>query len=489
MARARSSLAVLATALSVVCALPAQGQPLLKATVFLGAMNELEVVAEYHDPGTIAARLQGTRVVPLWLHVKNTSSRPVSLAYADLTLDLGDAAGAPPLAPVSSERAREILERDGHYNLFTRFLSSQGSEYESRPLARVLPSGPLPAGKTREGYVVFVRPGGGPFDGFMALGMAAARAEILTTNTLVVRPAPVDAPNLWVVTMGDLAKRFADLRKTISEIVSGPPPFRRSYALLLGVSDYQTLKKLPMVKNDLDKLEGLLKAQQFTVVRVQDQALRLAHVTSPQQFFAREGNINPEDRLLVFFAGHGFQREERGRTRGYLALRDADPNRVTRDNAIAMDEFVAWAQRVPAKHLLVLLESCFSGLAVRGAPRVPEVQTMGVDASPRFDPKRLYQLSSEPGRYLLMAGTESQPIPMSERWGGGLFAHAVMLGLKGSADTEKDGFITTRELYPWLRNYVEDQAMKVLGERVTPLITDLGPDRTSPGEFVFTAGG
>jgi uncharacterized caspase-like protein len=171
--------------------------------------------------------------------------------------------------------------------------------------------------------------------------------------------------------------------------------------------------------------------------------------------------------------------------RGYLALINAQTSDVGGNNTIAMDEFVLWTEKVAAKHLLVLLESCFSGLAVRG--RRVDVQMMGAAAAPHGapDPQALYQLSKDPGRYLVMAGDENQRVPMGDAWGGGLFTDAVIKGLSGRADGDKDGFVTARELYPWLRRYVETEAMKVLDTTVTPLIKDLDPV-LSKGEFVFT---
>ena len=86
-----------------------------------------------------------------------------------------------------------------------------------------------------------------------------------------------------------------------------------------------------------------------------------------------------------------------------------------------------------------------------------------------------------------MAGNEKQEAIASSAWTGGLFTHGVLQGLGGLADTQRDGFVTTRELYPWLREFVEAQAATA-GRALTPLIKDLGPDGTSQGEFVFTRG-
>ena len=50
---------------------------------------------------------------------------------------------------------------------------------------------------------------------------------------------------------------------------------------------------------------------------------------------------------------------------------------------------------------------------------------------------------------------------------------------------QRDGFVTARELCPWVRTYVSAEAQSVLGTSVTPLFKDL--DRVvSKGEFVFT---
>jgi hypothetical protein len=298
----------------------------------------------------------------------------------------------------------------------------------------VLRSGSLGPGQTKSGFVFFMRPDAVPFTGFMALGTASHKVEMLTTNTYEVRAPETESASLW---------SGAWIKNQWDRIVNGAPPFNRSYALLLGVSNYKYMKKLSLVNDDLKKMQEFLLSRGFHVVRVQDEKLTLASVRSPQEYFAAK--INPDDRLLVYFAGHGVPREEGGRHRGYLALINAPANGVSPGDVIAMDDFVAWTRRISAKHLLVLLDACFSGLAVRGFDIKLEVRSGG-----------------------------SEPPP-------------VLQGLGGLADTQRDGFVTTRELYPWLRDYVEAQAASA-GKTLTPLIKDLGIDGTSQGEFVFTRG-
>ncbi|HEY3158613.1 MAG TPA: caspase family protein [Vicinamibacterales bacterium] len=478
---------IAAVCAALVCAgAPSTAQTRFHTKVVLGANDELEIDAVYHDPADIDRRLGGTRVIPMELTVRNRSGRPVPLDYRDLILDLGGSNGLTRLLPIDPATARSTLMSEGHYNDFIRFVAGQTDRFSNiDPFSRILGSGPIQAGKEKGGYVFFMRPPAVPFTSFLALGMINAAPKILPTNDFQVMSPDKEATSLWRDSFRGF-ERWANssgVARSIREIVQGPPPFRASYALLMGVSNYRRMDPLPRVKDDLDRLTNVLRALGFTVVRVENEKLTPANVRSPQAYFENI-SITPDDRLLVFFAGHGFRRTEAGKPRGYLALIDARNGEASSDTTIAMEEFVAWTQRVPAKHLLVLLESCFSGLAVGGR----DVQMMGGGAAATGstpDPVALYQLSKDPGRYLLMAGDENQRVPMGEKWGGGLFANAIIQGLQGRADVDKDGFVTARELYPWVRTYVSAEAQAVLGTSVTPLFKDL--DRVvSKGEFVFT---
>ena len=471
------AIAVLAVA-SLLCPAPSYAQGQYQMSIHLGAANELAIDAEYRDPSDVDKRLGGTRIIPMWLTVRNTSTKTVPLAYGDLRLDLGSASSTTPLLPVDARTATATLRADGHYNMFLSFLSSQGSDFERDPFSPVLPSGSLGPGKTKKGYVFFLRPDTVPFTGFMALGTTAHKAEMLTTSTFEVRSPETESLALWAV---NWAKNQFD------RIVKGPPPFNRSYALLLGVSDYKHMTKLSLVNDDLNKMQTFLLSRGFHVVRVQNERLTLTNLRSPQDYFAER--INPDDRLLVYFAGHGVSGEVQGRQRGYLALINAPASgKIGPGEGIAMDDFVDWTERITAKHLLVLLDACFSGLAVRGF----DIEERSGGSGPpqpaaKPDPATLYRLSTEPGRYLMMAGNDKQQSIASPRWTGGLFTHGVLEGLGGQADTQRDGFVTTYELYPWLKDYVQKQAATA-GKTLTPLLKDLRRDSPSEGEFVFTRG-
>src|SRR5687768_3664502 len=106
----------LAFLLISISALPSAAQAPFQMKVQLGPNRALEVDAVYHDPVDIDRRLAGTRVIPMLLTVRNTSSQPVPLDYRDVTLDLGGPGGLTRLTPIDPATVRGTLLADGKYN-------------------------------------------------------------------------------------------------------------------------------------------------------------------------------------------------------------------------------------------------------------------------------------------------------------------------------------------------------------------------------------
>jgi uncharacterized caspase-like protein len=80
-----------------------------------------------------------------------------------------------------------------------------------------------------------------------------------------------------------------------------------------------------------------------------------------------------ENRVLIFFAGHGITQETfTGGKRGYLVPYGARRGKYA--DYINMDELHDACTLMPAKHILIILDCCFSGVAavtVRSAPPTP----------------------------------------------------------------------------------------------------------------------
>src|SRR5580765_1777452 len=150
-------------------------------TVELGSPSELQLDVRYHDPAELFARLKGSRIIPIWVSVKNVSPRPVELRYRDVMVGLGDPGGIVRLHPIKADAVPGEFRRAAGLGPVLRTLVTQGGDGGANPFARALPDGTLKPGRSKSGFVFFLRPDGLSFTGVMTLGTAAHPSEILTT--------------------------------------------------------------------------------------------------------------------------------------------------------------------------------------------------------------------------------------------------------------------------------------------------------------------
>ena len=80
---------------------------------------------------------------------------------------------------------------------------------------------------------------------------------------------------------------------------------------------------------------------------------------------------------------------------------------------------------------------------------------------------------------VLAAATGNQLSSDYDRAEHGLFTHAVLTGLRGAADQDKDGMVTVRELFPYVREQVSATAAEELTREQTPVLL--------PGEQILGA--
>jgi len=81
--------------------------------------------------------------------------------------------------------------------------------------------------------------------------------------------------------------------------------------------------------------------------------------------------VDADDRVMFFFAGHGTTRESaHGEKRGYLIPHDARKDRYA--DYVDMRELRDACGLIPAKHVFIILDCCFAGVAAvtsRGKPK------------------------------------------------------------------------------------------------------------------------
>jgi Caspase domain len=123
--------------------------------------------------------------------------------------------------------------------------------------------------------------------------------------------------------------------------------YEKSYALLIGVADYTAgWRDLPSIPGELADVEAVLREQGFEVSKTLDPDGDTLSRTV-KSFIDAHGYVE-ENRLLIYFAGHGYSRPVPNGIRGYLV--PADAPRATKDlrgflaKAVDMNDVVHWAK-------------------------------------------------------------------------------------------------------------------------------------------------
>ncbi|MDG2197422.1 MAG: caspase family protein [SAR324 cluster bacterium] len=212
--------------------------------------------------------------------------------------------------------------------------------------------------------------------------------------------------------------------------------YEESHALIIGVSDYNnSWSKLPGVKTDVMEVSRALEKNGFEVEVVEDPTLDELEIAIEDFIFDK--GANPENRLLIYYAGHGHTMKlGYGGEMGFLV--PADAPLPAKSNAIRFQRKVLSMQRIEevakstsAKHVLFMFDSCFAGsvfLATRAAPSYIEVFT------------------EEPVRQFITSGSADQEVPDIS-----IFRRAFVDALEESADFDKDGYLTGSELGTYIQ--------------------------------------
>jgi hypothetical protein len=255
---------------------------------------------------------------------------------------------------------------------------------------------------------------------------------------------------------------------------SGGGWYAGSYALLIGVSDYTAgWTDLETVPEELEEVAVELEAHGFEVQKLVDPvADDLTRAIGDFLVTYGFGESSRNNRLLIFYSGHGYSRTVGNQVKGYLVPADAPlPHTAGRENksflrkALRMSQVLEWARELEARHALFLFDSCFSG-------------TIFKTRSPLDTPGSIGALTVQPVRQFITAGSASEEVPAQS-----VFARAFVRGIRGAADLTGDGFVLGTELGIYLR----DELVHYRTGQTSQFGKIRDPD-LDRGDFVFRLG-
>lgn len=258
--------------------------------------------------------------------------------------------------------------------------------------------------------------------------------------------------------------------------------YRNSWAVIIGIDEYQHVPKLENAVNDAKQLAEILRDIGFNeIIELYNDATTKESIMS---LFMDDDQlpdkVDFEDRILVFFSGHGttLTNKRDQSTSGYIIPYNGQVGMAS--SLIEFNELVQKSvKRLAAKHILFLMDCCFSGIA---ALRQISAKDVAVTSMPI--PEFIKTCTSKVAVQIITAGQDDQLVlDTSIFTGHSPFTGAIIQGLKTwESDLNNDGVLTATELGVYLDRKVSDVA-NVYGHKQKPYANRLAGDEG--GDFVI----
>lgn len=217
--------------------------------------------------------------------------------------------------------------------------------------------------------------------------------------------------------------------------------YYKSWAVIIGIEDYLLAPKVPGAVADAKAVAEALRAVGFEdIIEIygKDASFRRLHQTLTD-FLPRK--VGRQDRLIIYFIGHsGVTRDVQGNELGYLVPWDAQINNIAK--SVTFEHLKEFTRRTASKHTLLILDTAVRGWEVTA----PQQLSLEGRLAPEEDTeKRAVQV--------LTAGEKGEALVRQE--GKSLFVQAVLTGLTGAADHNKNGWLMASELGAYVKQQVE----------------------------------
>jgi tetratricopeptide (TPR) repeat protein len=280
------------------------------------------------------------------------------------------------------------------------------------------------------------------------IALAVTSGFLLTGSLLLAQNAtpPPTPPTQPSATQTD-QDRDLTFKKDKTAPVQTTVQIPRSYALVIGISHYKNLPQTAQLEYpnvDAESVYTVListEGGQFPAENVHkliDDKATDANIKYELETWL-PSVTHSDDRVLVYFAGHGFV----SNGTAYIAPYDIDLNNIA-GSAYPMETLGKdIGSKINGKWKVLITDSCHSGAITPEADRSTVNRTL---------------LDLDKSLFSITASRDREQSFESDKWGGGhgIFTYYVVKGLEGEADTNGDGIVSADELAEYVHTNVRE---------------------------------
>ncbi len=230
-----------------------------------------------------------------------------------------------------------------------------------------------------------------------------------------------------------------------------------TYAVLVGVADYQNPKfSLQISDKDAIAFYHFLKSEAGGYVPeshiqllTNEQATEANILAALEQQFSK---ASPKDKILFFFSGHGDS--------GYFLPYDFNPY-ASNSHTLKHQDIKKAFKKSAAKTKFCLADACYSG-----SMRTKHAATNNTTSTKALEKElntKLYKQFFEinEGVVAFMSSKAQEPSYENHQIGISAFTHALLEGMKGQGDNDKNRILTIEELYVYVRKRIKQLTPEV----------------------------
>lgn len=240
-----------------------------------------------------------------------------------------------------------------------------------------------------------------------------------------------------------------------------------AYAVVIGIEQYR--QKLPAadfaVSDAQTVTDYLTKAMGYPAENIITLTNDRAALGDFVKYIERwlPNNIEHGSTVSIYYSGHGAPNTKTGDA--YLVPYDGDPTFIA-ETGYSLKRMYDALGKLPAKEIIVALDSCFSGaggrsvLAKGARPLVMNLKHDAVMA------KNITVLAASSGE---------QSSSTYDEKGHGLFTYFLLKGIKNENVVKQDGSLAIQDLFSYMKPQVERIARKQYNNEQIPQL--IGPNR------------
>ena len=237
---------------------------------------------------------------------------------------------------------------------------------------------------------------------------------------------------------------------------------KNSFALVIGISKYREkiIPEVKYAKKDADimarYLENVVGIPKANIKLITDSAVTKSDIEAYiGDWLPRR--VNKESTVFIYYSGHGAP-DPHG-TDAYIVPYEGHPDFPSK--LYPIKNMYESLNKLHAKDVIVMLDSCFSGTGGRSVTSVGARPLVISIANP---------LLSEGKIMVLAASTGNQISSDYDKVQHGLFTYYLLKGMRGEADVDGNGIVELIELYEYVKTNVSEKASLELNRDQMPLL-------------------